>query len=306
MKPQYNTAISDINEILVSYYLSSSWKTIMNNKTAKKILEDRKKLINKEEFINQTNKSKIMANEILKWIKDNKYGKINTIWWASRSNTLSKILKEEISSKNNPTDILIQFTKNKYLGVSVKTTNKNTGNIPFKNIGIGSISKELNINLNSFILDKEQNIVKRLKLPLEMKIRKKYIRNNPHIQKKTINAGSNILNKLRNNLLKILTKIEQKELRNHILSSWLNTKKLNFPYIKITGHGNINGKYNAKVFDPIKNKDINMINRGIIKPIAVGNTSIGILANNKKIMKMRFKYESEKLSSSIKLSGENY
>ena len=36
----------------------------------------------------------------------------------------------------------------------------------------------------------------------------------------------------------------------------------------------------------------------------VGNESIGVKAGNKKILKMRFKYESEKLASSMKMSGD--
>ena len=38
----------------------------------------------------------------------------------------------------------------------------------------------------------------------------------------------------------------------------------------------------------------------------VGNESIGVMANNKKVFKMRFKFESEKLASSLKMSGESW
>ena len=36
----------------------------------------------------------------------------------------------------------------------------------------------------------------------------------------------------------------------------------------------------------------------------VGSDSIGITAGGKRIMKMRFKYESQKLASSLKMSGD--
>ena len=36
----------------------------------------------------------------------------------------------------------------------------------------------------------------------------------------------------------------------------------------------------------------------------VGNESIGVKAGTKKILKMRFKYESEKVASSLKMSGD--
>ena len=41
-----------------------------------------------------------------------------------------------------------------------------------------------------------------------------------------------------------------------------------------------------------------------IKFSAVGNDSVGVTASGKKIMKMRFKYESQALASSMKMSGD--
>ena len=37
---------------------------------------------------------------------------------------------------------------------------------------------------------------------------------------------------------------------------------------------------------------------------AVGNDSVGVKAGSKKILKMRCKFESEKLASSLKMSGD--
>jgi len=43
---------------------------------------------------------------------------------------------------------------------------------------------------------------------------------------------------------------------------------------------------------------------GNIKLVKVGNDSVGIMADGNRIMKMRAKYESQKLASTIKFSGD--
>jgi len=47
-----------------------------------------------------------------------------------------------------------------------------------------------------------------------------------------------------------------------------------------------------------------LFSKNPIKLEKVGNESIGVSAGGKKIMKMRFKFESEKMASSVKLSGD--
>ena len=75
------------------------------------------------------------------------------------------------------------------------------------------------------------------------------------------------------------------------------------PYIKVTGMGS-RPPYTAKVEDPLANPKMKKLREEKISLEKVGNESIGIKAGNTKIMKMRFKFESEKLASSLKMSGE--
>ena len=56
--------------------------------------------------------------------------------------------------------------------------------------------------------------------------------------------------------------------------------------------------------DPIKNPKLDALSKYDIKLEIVGNESIGVSAGEKKIMKIRFKFESEKMASSVKLSGD--
>jgi hypothetical protein len=56
--------------------------------------------------------------------------------------------------------------------------------------------------------------------------------------------------------------------------------------------------------DPTNNPKLDALRTGPIKLERVGNESIGVTAHGKKIMKMRFKFESEKMASSVKMSGD--
>ena len=75
------------------------------------------------------------------------------------------------------------------------------------------------------------------------------------------------------------------------------------PYVKVTGRGT-QSPYSASVEDPLNNPKLKAILTERISYEDVGNDSVGVKAGTKKILKMRFKYESEKLASSLKMSGD--
>ena len=75
------------------------------------------------------------------------------------------------------------------------------------------------------------------------------------------------------------------------------------PYIKVTGQGS-RAPYRASVMNPVENDKLSALGNYPITAEKVGNESIGIKAGDKKIMKIRFKFESEKMASSLKLSGD--
>jgi hypothetical protein len=100
-----------------------------------------------------------------------------------------------------------------------------------------------------------------------------------------------------------LKKFNQKDLMKYLLSDWMDAEVLIPPYVKVTGQGN-KPPYKAVVMDPTDNEKLNALSKYEIKLEKVGNESIGVLAGTKKIMKIRFKFESEKMASSVKLSGD--
>jgi hypothetical protein len=71
----------------------------------------------------------------------------------------------------------------------------------------------------------------------------------------------------------------------------------------VTGMGS-KEPYTAKVENPLENDKLAAINSGKIQLVKTGNETILVSAGGKHIMKMRAKFESEKLASSFKFSGD--
>lgn len=300
-----NTDLADINEIMLGYYLAGrKWF----DAAAKSQVDQKSKKIKDPEAIKaQSAKAEVMAKEVIKWAKANKYsGTVKKVWWTARPGSLGDAVKAEVDQRKNPTDILVQFTSgpaNGFLGISAKST-KGSGDIGFKNPGIGTVEAALNIKLKD-VVDKATNqLIAKFKLPTGTSERKAAIRANEKILSAAQIAGSGALAAIRDAMFIKLKKLSQKELQKYILTYWMDAdSNLYPPYIKATGMGS-KAPYTAKIDDPLKNDKLKAITSGQISLEKIGNESIGVSANNKKILKMRAKFESEKLASSVKFSGD--
>jgi len=116
--------------------------------------------------------------------------------------------------------------------------------------------------------------------------------------------GSEVLSECRNSFIKKLNTLTQPKRRDYIIKSWIDaSQELYPPYVKVTGRGT-KAPYSASIEDPLNNPKLKAILDDKIMFESVGNDSVGVKAGSKKILKMRFKYESEKLASSLKMSGD--
>jgi len=296
-----NTVLSDINEILLGYYLNDR---VWFDAEAKKQLEMRKKQCSDVEFLDQSDKAIVMAEEVLRWSKSNGFpGIVKNVFWTARPGVLQKAVGRDVDSRKNPTDILIQFSDGKFLGISAKST-KGKGDIGFKNPGMGTIETDLKIKLKQILVLYETQAIKKYKLPSSSSQRKTEIRKNPVVQAQTQALGSKVLQEIRDAMFKKLKSMPQNDLRKYILNSWMDSNvNLYPPYIKVTGMGS-KAPYSAKVDDPLNNPKLKAIKSANITLEKVGNESIGVSAGGKKLLKMRAKFESEKLASGIKFSGD--
>jgi len=298
-----NTVLSDINEIYTGYVLAGNkWY----NADAKKQYNDRLLQAKTEEVADAQAKAVVMAQEFLKWAKLNGFsGKVVNVWWTARPNSMTEAVKRPVDQRKNPTDILIKFSSGPsegFLGLSAKAT-QGSGDIGFKNPGLGTVDRNLGMNLAQKYQSQLDQTIKKFNLPPSSNERKAHIRANPGVKKHTEEIGIKILAAMRDEMLTRLLKFKQPELIKYLLTDWMDAEVTFPPYVKVTGQGN-REPYKAVVMDPINNEKLSALSKYKITLEKVGNESIGVKAGEKKIMKMRFKFESEKMASSLKLSGD--
>lgn len=294
-----NTDSADINEIQLGFFLSNNWRNFNDAKAAQTQLKAKQNKVGNAEFNSQTEKAEAMAKEVISWSKTHGYsGKIKQVWWTARPGVLAKAVGKKVDSRKNPTDILVQFTDDKFLGLSAKST-KTQGDIGFKNPGLGTIEKALG-KMPSYAQDAIDALMKTYpNLSNAASKRKAEIRAEDGIKKAAEYLGTEVLNKIRDDLYGKLDKMSEKALTDYIINDWMDATEVYPRYIKITGM-----RVGAKVEDPLSNNKLAQLVLGDVKLTKVGNDSVGITAGGKRIMKMRAKYESQKLASTIKFSGD--
>ena len=300
-----NTILSDINEIYTAFVLAGK---VWFDKEAQKQYNLRIKQAKVEEVQDAQQKAEVMASEFIKWAKANKYKlPIKGVWWTARPGSMSGAVGEEVDQKKNPTDVLVRFSSgpaNGFLGLSAKAT-QGRGDIGFKNPGLGTVDRNLKMDLSGEYANQLRQTINLFALPESAAQRKEYIRKNTGIKAKTEEIGVKVLAAMRDELYDRLLKFDQRELVRYLLSDWMDAEVLYPPYVKVTGQGN-KPPYRAVVMDPLKNEKLESLSKYEIKLEKIGNESIGVTAGTKKIMKIRFKFESEKMASSVKLSGDPY
>ena len=299
------TEEADVNEIMFGYYLGGeNWNVFANRKEAQDQVAKREKQVEPENFIWQVERAKVMAQVFMAWARSEGYAaSIKKIWWTARKGTLAKaVQKVGKATAGNPADVLIEFSDGKFLGVSAKSTKLKSGKITFKNPGVGTVSKALKIKppLKEITDKLIKETVEKLGLPLAAAKRKAYLEENPHLQPQVNTVGTQVLNTLREQLLSAFQKMDEKVLKDYFVTSWMDAKGVVFPpYVKVTGKGR--GNYSASLTNPLKDDKVSALINGKLSYYPRGNDSIGIMADEKRIMKARFKWGSGKLTSSLKM-----
>ena len=306
MRESKNTLGADINEILFGYIAAgNSWDRFVNGDEAEQALLQRQAQVTPEEFQAQQGRALAMFDETMNWADENGWeGNIINVWWTARPGVLSQAVGTEASA-GNPTDILLQFSGGEFLGISAKST-KSSGDIGFKNPGVRPVGASLGIDLLAALNDMDKIAIESMGLPRTAKERKKFLRavGNEELRAAAEKIGATMLNTLRAVLLEHISNMSQEDIRQHILDVWMDAKD-NYPYyIKVTGRGGGKKDFSASISDPVKNEKYKALMSDEITLQEVGSDSIGVMAGGKRVMKMRFKFESQKLASSLKMSGD--
>ena len=296
-----NTDLADVNEIYVAFVLNgNSFPDSASEAQYNKKLE----LLNETQQKQQIGRALVMAEDFLSWAKSIGYSGVKKVYWTARPGfSFKAVVGKDVNQRKNPTDVLVEFNTGGFLGLSAKSTS-GKGDIGFKNPGVGTVDNDLGIKINDINKKAQDEIVKQFKLPKSASSRKTEIRKNKAIQKVTDSIGSKVLNTCRDTLIERLNKQSQTQRRNYIVESWIDASQELFPpYVKVTGRGT-KAPFTSSVEDPLNNPKLKSILSDRIMYEKVGNDSVGVKAGSKKILKMRFKFESEKLASSLKMSGD--
>lgn len=299
-----NTHGADINELALGFYLNGE-KWYDTSAGAENKFKEKKKLVSNDELLQQMGRARVMADECLAYIKKT-YGnkKVKNVWWTARMGSLGDAVgRKDVDQRKNPTDILVQLSDGTFIGFSAKST-QGKSDIGFKNPGLGTVEKALKINLSAKVTTITEKYVKQFKLPSSTSARKTAIRAKPTIKAVTEAAGVKLLAEIRDVMMTKMKTMSQADLRKYIIDYWMDANETAYPpYVKVTGFGKAM-PFTASITDPLKNDKLRYLQTLRIQVEKVGNESIGVSAGGHKLMKMRAKFESEKLASSIKFSGE--
>ena len=299
------TLKADVNEILLGYHiLGSTWNGFQKESEVKNQLSIRRSEIGDTDYNIQEERAKVQATKSLDWARANNYGnRVVKAWWTAREGVLSEAVGYEVDSSKNPTDTLVQFETDNFLGLSDKSKT-GRGDIGFKNPGIGTIDKALNLKLAEIVKEEDDDFAEIYGLSTSKAARKIEIRRDRNLIEASNDARNITLEIVRDVFYNKLNVLSNKKLKEYVLSDWLDaTKTISPMYIKVTGHGS-EYPYTASLMNPLQNSKIEALHKSNLTVSKVGNDSVGVETINKRILKMRVKYESQAMASSVKFSGD--
>lgn len=308
-----NTPGADINEIHLGFLLNGgNWTGGMT--AAKSTYDTRISQVPQNEKIWRIGQTYAMRDAFLEKAASLGYYDVKDVHWTARQGFDFKSINSnyEAESKENPSDLLVIFDRStnidKNLGLSAKSIQSPTGQAPFKNKGMKEIQGELldGTSLTDFIDEQTKIFLKtHPKLSKTASTRKSQIEKLSKTMQEDIKKYANtyVYPGLQDILIKGLQGVGDIDVKYYVLNNLYDTIKLP-RFIKVTGRGT-NPPYNAIVSDPLSSADFKaLISNDPISYEKIGETSVGIKIKGNKLFKIRFKYSSTALSSSMKLSVE--
>lgn len=323
---------ADVNELHIAWYLngkkwtgglSSADETIYNQRV--------QELKNKseKELSARVRQAEVMSDKFLEWANRNGFSGVNKVYWTARQDFNYKNLPGDTTgfvedSKDNPTDILVKFSRHTYaspyLGLSAKSIlGSLTAEAPVKNPGMKKIESFIGVP-NGFqnILNEGVNEASKL---LGVAKSNKYLDKNKmkqilpdkgtskEIAKQAIAEAqvTKILSGCRDLLFDKLKSMDDIDVKMYILDELLDTDKMPY-YVKVTGRSTPNlSSVEATVDVPRSNKKYRAMvkENGKMTYEKLGGAdgyTVGVKCGQTKIIQIRFKFSSTRLASGLKMS----
>lgn len=297
-----NTHASDINELHLTFLSNGS--TWLDSADAE-VYTHKRSLCLAAEVSAQVGRAYRMHEALVSYLRP---VDISRAWWVSRPGVLQAIVANvamgTLVTGKHPADVLLQLSNTALFGVSCKS-GKRAG-LPFKNPGLGTMDRVLSMELAHWVHEAEHTIVEAYGLPVGLDARKAAIRDSPAIASATRAMGLHLLQVMRDALLARLQAMSVAGLRQHLLQEWLDASADVYPpYVRVTAFGTKAPLPPAIVEHPRESPTMQVLMRATrftLLPIATN--TIGVIADDTPVMRMRVKFESEKLASCVKFSAD--
>lgn len=209
-----------LHEILVGYHLNKKRHMEkhpdVNGKSPEEVHDELKKQIPPEEYEKINNRAKAAAEDIKKRV--GAHGKVIRVQWTSKNGDLHRATGIHATQKQDASDIVVT-TKNvlgeeKHHGVSLKVTDKKSGNLPVSNPGM-----ESTYGGDEVLKSHRKKLIK--KHPWIAKLtnaddRKEFMRANPAIREEVRESNSKALNAVVDHLHDQLAAMTPKQRAEHI------------------------------------------------------------------------------------------
>ena len=325
-----NTTKADVNEILVGYFIkpgpaSDPFQGYKNKTEVSAAYKDKSEQLPYDLWYMEMKRAEVMAKSFMKYAKDNKIGtRVKEIVWTARAGSLGNAVGYPVAQTGpgkNPSDLVVCFsnptragsTKSKtkaassWLGLSAKSTGT-PGDIAFTNPGLGVVSEDLFGDRTHL-----PNMIEKHKKKFESKYSdlqgltnnqlKSTLDKDSGLREEARKFGLVCLADIRNAIITRFTKLDYEEWQKFMLD-FVQSDFEGPHYLKITGHGQ-KEPFTASIEDPSVNKKTKGIKGPNLLLEESGDTSINVYSfDDKPLFKVRMKWSSAPLASSIKLSGD--
>jgi hypothetical protein len=323
---------ADVNELHIAWYLngkkwtgglSTADETIYNQRYQ----ELKNKSVN--ELAARVRQAEVMSDKFLEWANRNGFSGVDKVYWTARQDFNYKNLPGDTTgfvenSKDNPTDVLVKFSRHTYaspyLGLSAKSIlGSLTAEAPVKNPGMKKVESFIGVP-NGFQTILNEGVTESGKL-LGINKSGKYLDKNkmkqilpdrgtskePAKQAIAESQVTKILSGCRDLLFDKLQTMDDIDVKMYILDELLDTDKMPY-YVKVTGRSTPNlSSVEATVDVPRSNKKYRSMvkDNGKMSYEKLGGGdgyTVGVKCGQTKIIQIRFKFSSTRLASGLKMS----
>lgn len=248
------------------------------------------------ERVIQLQRAKVMANAVATYIATERPNEsLSHVQWVGRI------------ASYNPSDVVCHFESGTQLGISCKST-RTRGGICFKNAGVRHFKQHMGLDFRPIYEKAAKDFCVQYSLPFKNNERKLFLRQNPTLQNLAQRVAEETLMQITTLIYDKLCQQSQDWMRDYCLRHWMDYYA-DVPWIRVTGMGK-NAPFEALIEDPKQMHGpyaapeyVALSTHGI-KLCRIKNTSIGIYAGDTPVFKIRAKYDTEKLASSLKFLGE--